>query len=180
MTDVRLTATNPEDSSVVPVACNERGELLVTDVVIEEIPNALTIDGDVSIKARDDDYTAISLKNSSYVSLKNGPSTDPVGEVRMSMPADAMAIGPDQQTFPLRIKWNGQVQAPTVLLSLEASNPDHYVETTRDGESVKEYKGPTMDVGEELRFLRAQVQALMERLKMTPEGGWPVWDGSDQ
>ena len=29
MTDVRLTATNPEDSSVVPVACNSRGELLV-------------------------------------------------------------------------------------------------------------------------------------------------------
>ena len=27
MTDVRLTATNPADSSVVPVACNEKGEL---------------------------------------------------------------------------------------------------------------------------------------------------------
>jgi len=27
MTDVRLTATNPDNSSVVPVACNERGEL---------------------------------------------------------------------------------------------------------------------------------------------------------
>ena len=27
MTDVRLTATNPEDSSVVPVACNAKGEL---------------------------------------------------------------------------------------------------------------------------------------------------------
>lgn len=29
MTDVRLTATNPVDSSVVPVACNTKGELLV-------------------------------------------------------------------------------------------------------------------------------------------------------
>lgn len=29
MSDVRLTATNPVDSSVVPVACNAQGELLV-------------------------------------------------------------------------------------------------------------------------------------------------------
>lgn len=29
MSDVRLTATNPVDSSVVPVACNEKGELLL-------------------------------------------------------------------------------------------------------------------------------------------------------
>lgn len=29
MSDVRLTATNPVDSSVVPVACNDKGELLV-------------------------------------------------------------------------------------------------------------------------------------------------------
>ena len=34
MADVRLTATNPEDSSVVPVACNEKGELK-----LEEIPD---------------------------------------------------------------------------------------------------------------------------------------------
>ena len=34
MTDVRLTATNPEDSSVVPVACNSKGELK-----LEEIPS---------------------------------------------------------------------------------------------------------------------------------------------
>ena len=31
MTDVRLTATNPEDSSVVPVACNEKGELILEE-----------------------------------------------------------------------------------------------------------------------------------------------------
>ena len=29
MTDVRLTALNPEDSQVYPVACNSSGELLV-------------------------------------------------------------------------------------------------------------------------------------------------------
>ena len=49
MTDVRLTATNPDDSSVVPVACNSRGELLVAEPVIEEIPNDVDFTGDVSI-----------------------------------------------------------------------------------------------------------------------------------
>ena len=32
MTDVRLTATNPDDSSVVPVACNAKGELKLEDI----------------------------------------------------------------------------------------------------------------------------------------------------
>ena len=34
MTDVRLTATNPEDSSVVPVACNEKGELKLEEPTV--------------------------------------------------------------------------------------------------------------------------------------------------
>ena len=34
MTDVRLTATNPVDSSVVPVACNEKGELKLEEPLI--------------------------------------------------------------------------------------------------------------------------------------------------
>lgn len=38
MADVRLTATNPADSSVVPVACNEKGELLLEEPLISEGP----------------------------------------------------------------------------------------------------------------------------------------------
>ena len=47
MADVRLTATNPEDSSVVPVACNAKGELK-----LEEIPDQSfdgTLDGDLTV-----------------------------------------------------------------------------------------------------------------------------------
>ena len=36
--DVRLTATNPEDSSVVPVACNEKGELKLEEPLVVEGP----------------------------------------------------------------------------------------------------------------------------------------------
>ena len=38
MADVRLTATNPEDSSVVPVACNEKGELKLEEPQVVEGP----------------------------------------------------------------------------------------------------------------------------------------------
>ena len=38
MADVRLTATNPADSSVVPVACNARGELLLEEPLEVEGP----------------------------------------------------------------------------------------------------------------------------------------------
>ena len=47
MADVRLTATNPEDSSVVPVACNAKGELK-----LEEIPDQSfdgNLDGDLTV-----------------------------------------------------------------------------------------------------------------------------------
>ena len=47
MADVRLTATNPADSSVVPVACNEKGELK-----LEEIPDQSfdgNLDGDLTV-----------------------------------------------------------------------------------------------------------------------------------
>ena len=47
MADVRLTATNPEDSTVVPVACNAKGELK-----LEEIPDQSfdgNLDGDLTV-----------------------------------------------------------------------------------------------------------------------------------
>ena len=38
MADVRLTATNPDDSSVVPVACNEKGELKLEEPLLSQGP----------------------------------------------------------------------------------------------------------------------------------------------
>ena len=47
MTDVRLTALNPEDSTVVPVACNSSGELLVDKG--EPVGPDLNVEGDLSV-----------------------------------------------------------------------------------------------------------------------------------
>jgi hypothetical protein len=49
MIDVRLTATNPEDSTLVPVPCNSRGELLTVAPKIEKIPNDVEIKGDLTV-----------------------------------------------------------------------------------------------------------------------------------
>lgn len=49
MTDARLLATNPENSSLVPVACNAQGQLLVNEVVIEGIDNDVTVNGDLDV-----------------------------------------------------------------------------------------------------------------------------------
>ena len=38
MADVRLTAINPDDSSVVPVACNSKGELLLEEPLVVDGP----------------------------------------------------------------------------------------------------------------------------------------------
>ena len=48
MADVRLTATNPEDSSVVPVACDASGRLL-----LQELPEFDgTVDGDLTVTGK--------------------------------------------------------------------------------------------------------------------------------
>ena len=49
MTDARLVGTNPEDSSLVPVAVNAQGLLKVSKPIIEEIPNDVTISGDLTV-----------------------------------------------------------------------------------------------------------------------------------
>ena len=50
MTDVRLTATNPEDSSAVPVACNDKGELKLEEPITFDgnLDGDLTVSGSAS------------------------------------------------------------------------------------------------------------------------------------
>jgi len=203
MTDVRLTATNPEDSSVVPVACNSKGELLVTEPTIEAIDNALTVNGPLTVNSPDAvaaQRYALTLSDSGVLVLldvtsgRNVHTWTTAGKsehVRNSSNAGALtglnsnsaAIYVDSAAGQrlYAVDWSGQVTASRLLVALEPENSAHYVTEALgvDGDEASEYKGPTLDVAEELEFLRTQVRALMEKLKMSPEGGWPVWDGSD-
>jgi hypothetical protein len=201
MTDVRLTATNPEDSSVVPVACNSRGELLVTEPVIEQIDNDVTINGGLkvtNVDAQEQDITwdfypfddpEQLIRRSNLFCINNTQ-----GLVHHELRAGGQQIhrredvigNPKQlitneKTYVLRafigdpateifyVNWLGEIHASNLEFQLEESNSSNYSEETG-------YTGPVLNVKEELLFLRAQVRALMEKLKMTPEDGWPVWD----
>jgi hypothetical protein len=204
MTDVRLTATNPDDSSVVPVACNSRGELLVTEPVISEIDNNLTINGQLDCFSQEIDESRWRLRFNdvtgglhlnnvdtedaawaiyrtgelyNYVSTSTG-----TGRVRIGGEAFAHRVTNQSGVNVFQVNWDGSTFAPSQKLFTEPDKPEHYstVKNATTGEEAIEYIGPVLDVGEELVFLRAQVRSLMEKLKMTPEGGWPVWDGSNE
>ena len=204
MTDVRLTATNPEDSSVVPVGCNSRGELLIQEVVIEQIDNDVTITGDLNVNTTAEDGVGLiwdfSTEDRALVGRQSPSGTNQhvfnysglvahrrlVQENPKAVSNCLSGVGfliDDENTGTVySIDWNGVVTGPGYRIMLEPDNPVHYssVQCADTGEETKEYIGPVLDVREELEFLRAQVRALMEKLKMSPEGGWPVWDGSTE
>jgi len=203
MTDVRLTATNPEDSSVVPVACNSRGELLIEEVKVEAIENDVTIDGTLILNLPGTESVSPSTwsfgtdGNFSRISVPGTKTThsftysgyaehsridhDNKGVVAFSSANRAISVQPPGQEV-WYVTWNGVASASNFQIALEPDNPSHY-SVLKSGNSeepdVRTYQGPVLDVREELQFLRAQVRTVMERLKMVPEEGWPVWDGSD-
>ena len=203
MTDVRLTATNPNDSSIVPVACNAKGELLISEPTIEEIPNDvfvagsvttqgqaqaspdvdidLQLGGDRMLQAFPDGAKADTIIqigwNGAFTSNKR--TADGIGKSVINDVGGAFyVVGYDQQ-----VKWsvdfNGTTSSRRFEIQLDADDESAWVDQNSGEFPTKRYVGAVIDVGEELKFLRAQVQAMSETLKMTPEGGWPVWDGED-
>ena len=82
--DVRLTATNPDDSSVVPVACNEKGELKLEEPLVVEgppgeqgEPGPKGEDGDPFSGNFDGDVTFDgNVKSDSFVFCTNGDLTE--------------------------------------------------------------------------------------------------------
>ena len=204
MADVRLTATNPEDSSVVPVACNSKGELLVDKPNIEQIDNNVTIAGDLVIDNSYDGGNGLiwnfSQENKTLTGRSNLDDVyshefylsglvkhvrklnDEYREVGICLSGAAIRVSSESNDSIYSISWNGVAEGSNFRIMLEPDNPIHYssVRNTETGEETKEYIGPVMNVRDELEFLRNQVRALMEKLKMTPEGGWEVWDGSTE
>jgi len=202
MTDVRLTATNPEDSSVVPVACNSKGELLVVEPRIEVIGNDVTINGVLTVPLPTEgtgDNWFITLGNqgsmeirdttlgrTSFFSNRGGTGfrqltlDQVVGKVTITNNNRAIQAFNGEDSLVYSVDFAGNVHQNNLYIRLNPDDSAQY-QTLRDEESGEEmtlYVGPYLDVKEELLFLRAQVRALMEKLKMSPEGGWPVWDGS--
>lgn len=202
MSDVRLTATNPVDSSVVPVACNERGELLVTKTVIEEIDNNVIINGSLFVDQPSDIWNP----DAGFVSISDGDG---------NRSGQICHYGGGTSSFALvaggyRIansKWKsnsetGSGVANGIFMGASDALIDFCVESNKaTGSSrgitsrfkvteaggtfealhlgpLNDQKGITINVGEELALLKSQVSALMERLNMSSESGWEVSDES--
>ena len=75
MSDVRLTATNPEDSSVVPVACNAKGELKLEEPIAPpefdgNLDGDLTVTGSATFSGRLD-VTTLSTTGDLAAQFKN-------------------------------------------------------------------------------------------------------------
>ena len=202
MTDVRLTATNPEDSSVVPVACNSRGELLIEEVKVEEIENDLTVDGSIKSHAPADlnqysfsysgvvgngdglygglyhhSQNAVTIAANGYRNSQNQWTSLAVEGSTSASIIQALSRSP-RVVFRIHENWpTGSHYEPPIVFEVNQNgvvSPSVVIQP----EGLAKTGGQQINVGEELVFLRAQVRALMEKLKMTPEGGWPVWDGS--
>ena len=111
MTDVRLTALNPVDSQVYPVACNTSGELLVAQ---DDPGPDLTVTGDLTV----DGITSISLGSQTTPSLIFG--TD-VNSGLFQPGADSLAVA-TSGTQRVTVDNAGNVginnSSPSVSLSL--------------------------------------------------------------
>ena len=123
MADVRLTATNPEDSSVVPVACNEKGELKLEEPQVVEGPPGeqgppgppgqngdpfsgnfagdVSFDGDVTIGDSDSDAVLrigrIDNTNRPSIHITRSPSVQTATDVAIS--ANACIGGEESINF---------------------------------------------------------------------------------
>lgn len=193
MADVRLTATNPDDSSVVPVACNSKGELLITEPVIETIPNDVTVEGTLNADAvtvlttSPGDISTIGggqflatrtagMGNPAYSVLPDGKVTVRKvisgafkGNAFMGKDTNAFEVAGPQGSVNWKVTYAGASYLSALFINKEPEDPANWNTVTRDGESTSNYTGPLIDVGAELTLLRSQVSALMEKLNMVPE-----------
>ena len=100
MTDVRLTATNPEDSSVVPVACNEKGELKLEEPTVSS--------DDYVAKAGDTMTGNLHLGDNITLDAIDGSAEFGGGDINLNANGSAtfagnVGIGTDNPTMDLQI-----------------------------------------------------------------------------
>ena len=117
MTDVRLTALNPVDSQVYPVACNTSGELLVADGGPD-----LTVTGDLTVegKSRFEDFIEFP-----------GSISTPGTAAAIYCPVDNNLAFSTASQERLRINSAGRVGigsiSPSSLLTLRQTTASHQI-----------------------------------------------------
>jgi hypothetical protein len=202
MTDVRLTALNPEDSQVYPVACNSSGELLVDK---GDIGPDVDIEGDLSVGG------SITAAGAIYVSeldesssTSSGAIIGSGGSLYVQRVASAAATAKTIRSFHgTKLKFSvdaggsasfaGDVTVASrskQWMLVEQGGLCHMVEQTQslidEGFGVDTSVDTSVDypklrdVFNELDLVEKALSDVMERLRMSPPAGWPVWDGSNE
>ena len=208
MADVRLTATNPADSSVVPVACNEKGELLLEPVESDFLPlSGGNLSGDLTIGSTKVVFSASegsgdfagSIHADGMISSGTNGNIDAAGAILSTVGFGSVSCsryGGENLVFrgreSTREVWTSTIYAnghavfdgDVVIGSrnkqwmiVESNGLAHLVDQSIRAED-DEYP-PLRDIPTELTMVEQQLQKVMERLKMAPEAGWEVWDGTD-
>ena len=233
MADVRLTATNPEDSSVVPVACNEKGELKLEEPIILEGPQGPK--GDTGAPGKDGEDGVDGAKGDTGAPGKDGedgvdgapgepfygPFTEQVtfeddvqvgeyssttpntsginlltdGCIHVAKDTDDAGVEPVLRGFwgggthfviytRGSAEFKGDVTVGSrnkMWMIVESNGLAHLVEQTNrlDEFTERDIKYPELrNIPGELTMVEEQLQKVLVKLKMTPEPGWEVWDGS--
>lgn len=239
MTDVRLTALNPEDSKVYPVACNSSGELLTTksDDINLDVPGDLTVGGtgtfkrNVNVGDTSTSSGGIQISAAGYLYLRSagadagtpvidvydlnntksaGINADGSIVTRSSISAAAGYSGIDASgtIYAARnnegeILFNGAPYGKEATSTINAAGGCMFASDVVVGSRgakwlIRESNGVAMlieqtvrgakeprieevrDLPRELDLIEGALSEIMEKLKMTPPAGWPVWDGETE
>jgi hypothetical protein len=231
MTDVRLTALNPEDSQVYPVACNSSGELLVQKSDIN-----LDLQGDLSVGGQSqfagnvgigtnssnnlldvsggavNTNGSLNTNNQLRIGLPNAPTyaayfsygqpngggqyalsiqsfSDTTSPIVLNKDGGNVGIGTDDPQTLLDVRGSAIFTGDVIVGSrskswmlVEQGGLCHMVEQTRfnEGFSVDPGYPKLRDVFNELDLIEKALSDVMEKLRLNPPAGWPVWDGSNE
>jgi len=124
-----------------------------------------------------------SVGSQSSVELRGGERT-PYGALRLQGPSDTANSSPAIRVnrggvVVWDLNYDGSATFRSSIaandLELISSDPQFY-RATPDGE---DYVGPSLSIVDEIVRLEALVKELYEKLRMNPDGGWPVWDGNE-
>ena len=182
MTDVRLTALNPEDSQVYPVACNSSGELQVAEQKIEVIDNDVTINGTLNVNSSNSltvyDNEAVGFRfesssissdsgtarGSSFSFLSSGDYPSAVYGIESSLGAQGFSTGASVAGFSVSLNSEANISCSGTLVGYRA-----YVKSDANNGSGGAYafyassNAPSLFGGEVIVTSRSKKWTLVEQ-----------------
>ena len=132
MTDVRLTALNPVDSQVYPVACNDKGELLLES---NESTGNLNVQGDLTV-------TGTGTFVNGAAEIQGQGFFVGTGFVSYKMAASSYAIHDDDVNWKYSVYYDGTTHIGGYITTVSASQDTPNIALNADGSA--QFVGPIL------------------------------------